>query len=403
MTEIKNEAFDYLRVAWKRKWLIIIPTLFCMIAVGVLSFFLPVKWEVDCIVKPGQFVFQTDSNVYREFNLADAKQIATIINHDTYNQTIAEQLQLDISKFPKITAASPKTIDLIHIQLKDADPERGKSILYLMFDLLREDFNQNVNAEKKEMDIETSNKKILISRYELDIKNKGNDITKTKNEIKQRKIDIKANESLKQKKELEIQSHSRVLKISEEREENILSEMKGVRQRIEKIEEQQLSAKAEEKNNALILLLNSNKMQENLRFYNDLDKELNEEKKNQENLRMLILEEEEQIRSLDIKNELIQTMIANLNLKIKSIENDIGKIKSEIEEMQNSISFLNEKKDTQIQSAKLIKKPTASVYPVSPKKTLNVIVAAFLSFVLFTLLAFILEYYVGTSPKKEDG
>ncbi|GAH40622.1 unnamed protein product, partial [marine sediment metagenome] len=54
MNEHEDEfvLMDYLNVIWKRKWLIVIPTFFLVIAVGIISFLLPPKWEIDAIITP---------------------------------------------------------------------------------------------------------------------------------------------------------------------------------------------------------------------------------------------------------------------------------------------------------------------------------------------------------------
>jgi hypothetical protein len=40
---------EYLEVPWRRKWMIIVPTILISIAVGILSFLQTPVWEVDAI------------------------------------------------------------------------------------------------------------------------------------------------------------------------------------------------------------------------------------------------------------------------------------------------------------------------------------------------------------------
>ena len=65
----------------------------------------------------------------------------------------------------------------------------------------------------------------------------------------------------------------------------------------------------------------------------------------------------------------------------------------------NDISLLRERK-SQIDYAQLIKEPTSSLYPVSPRKKLNVAVTFMLSILMFTFLAFFLDYI--EKNKKQD-
>ena len=59
------ELMDYFLVIWKRKWLIILPTLFCVVAVGVVSFMLPRIWEVDAIVQPSRLFVQNQQGEFQ--------------------------------------------------------------------------------------------------------------------------------------------------------------------------------------------------------------------------------------------------------------------------------------------------------------------------------------------------
>jgi len=55
------------------------------------------------------------------------------------------------------------------------------------------------------------------------------------------------------------------------------------------------------------------------------------------------------------------------------------------------MELLNEKKQ-RIDYAQLVKEPTVSLYPVSPRKKMNVLIAGFLGFFCFSILALFLDY-----------
>ncbi|MFW6160581.1 MAG: Wzz/FepE/Etk N-terminal domain-containing protein, partial [Acidobacteriota bacterium] len=57
---------DYLNVIWKRKWLIIIPTILLAAAAGVYSFLKTPVWEVEAIIQPSKFLVQTQSGQFEE-------------------------------------------------------------------------------------------------------------------------------------------------------------------------------------------------------------------------------------------------------------------------------------------------------------------------------------------------
>ncbi len=69
-----------------------------------------------------------------------------------------------------------------------------------------------------------------------------------------------------------------------------MEEMKSVKIRIDELEEQQRKALSEKKQvtDAISLLLYSNEVQLNLRYYNTLDEKLSDEKITQENLKLNI-------------------------------------------------------------------------------------------------------------------
>ena len=148
--------------------------------------------------------------------------------------------------------------------------------------------------------------------------------------------------------------------------------MKGVKERTDEIEKQQKSTLAEGKEGieALGLLLYSNEIQQNLRYYDILDEKLSAEKTIKENLRLLVKEKE---------------------LEIKQLNNQSEKLKTEIDTILRDNALLNEKK-MRIDYAKLIKKPSSSLKPVFPNLKLFVAIAAILGLFIFIFLAFFIEY-----------
>ncbi|MFX0134692.1 MAG: hypothetical protein ACFFDN_13715, partial [Candidatus Hodarchaeota archaeon] len=69
-----------------------------------------------------------------------------------------------------------------------------------------------------------------------------------------------------------------------------------------------------------------------------------------------------------------------------------------IKQLENEIDNLNERKG-RIDHTQLIKEPTSSLYPVSPKKELNVLATGIICLMIFTILAMFLEY-IGKQKDK---
>ena len=135
--------------------------------------------------------------------------------------------------------------------------------------------------------------------------------------------------------------------------------MIDIKKRIESLEkEQSLSLKKENRSEteSLAMLLYSNEIQQSLQYYNELNELLNEKK----------IEEE------------------NVNLETENRE-------EKIKQLENEIDNLNEKKG-RIDYTQFIQEPTSSLGPVFPKKKRNVMIAGILGLMIFTMLAFFLEY-----------
>ena len=290
------ELIDFLNIIWKRKWLIILSTLFLVIAAGVISFFLPPKWEIDALIQPSKFLVKTGEGKFEENLIIDPKQIASQINQASYNNKIAAELNLDIRKIPKLKAEDLRDTNLVRISLKEKDVEKAKLILLSLFNLLKTEPDEKVDVEMKSIEEE-----------------------------------IKANKNK--------------LNIIKQRREEIEKEMSAIRKRIEALEkEQSLSLKKENRSESesLAMLLYSNEIQQSLEYHNTLNELLSRKK----------IEEE------------------NLNLEIEN---------------------LNERKG-RLDYAQLIKEPTSSLFPVSPKKKLIILITGILGLLIFTMLAFFLEY-----------
>ena len=349
MNEYENEKelMDYLNVLWKRKWLIIIPTFVLVVAVGVYSFFLPRVWEVDAIIMPSKFFIQTGGGAFTEVFPVDPKQIAGQINEATYNNLIAAELNLDIREFPKLKAEILKETKMVRISTRVNDVEKVKLIIYSLFKHLKRDLDKRIDVEFRSIDTKISTNENLIKKNKIE-----------KNKIRQ-----------------EIISSENKLKISGDRVNSIMEEMKSVKKRIDELEEQQRKALSEKRQvtDAISLLLYSNEVQLNLRYYNTLDEKLSAEKITQENLK--------------------------LNIERKKTE--IEKINNEIENVKNQIGLLDEKK-ARIDYAQFIKEPTSSLSPVAPKKKRSVMIAGILGLMIFTMLAFFLEYIKEQKLKAKD-
>ena len=327
--ENEIELMDYLLVIWKRKWLIIIPTFFLAVAAGIVSFLIPPKWEIEAIIQPSKFFVQTEQGQFEEVVVVDPRQIAGQIKQESYDRIIAAELNLDLRKFPELKSENLRDTKLVRVSARENDIEKGKAILNSLFNHLKRELDRKIDVEIRSIDTEITTKENSIKDMENEIKTKENEIKRKNNEIKLKDLAIQSKEIEKDRIKQEIESGQNKLKISEERVGSIMEEMKSVKGRIDELDQQLNKVIAEKKEGAeaISLLLYSNEVQQNLRYYNTLDEKLSIEKVTHENLRLSIKENLEEIRQTDNQIRQTNTEKRIIMTKINTIMNEIEKIK----------------------------------------------------------------------------
>jgi len=461
-SEKETQLMDYVNILLKKKWIIIIPTLLLVLIIGIYSFFLPKAWAIDTIILPSKFFYQTELGELREIYVVQPEQISNQINGETYNNIIANELNLNIREFPKLKAENIRNTKLVRISTRSNDIEQAKLILHSLFNHIKSELDKKIEVEIIGLDTQVESKKNAIKSKAIEIsdkekaielerlyiedrrneiktyqnrikdeenliKIKENEIKLRKNQIKSKNLDIESKEIEKINIKEEINTLKNKLKISEEREMSITEEMSEVKNRIDKIDEELKNVLKNGANkNSLSILLYSNEIQNNLRYYNTLDERLSNEKINQENINLTIKErlgetkkidnQIEQIKTQnddietkidDINTEIenVKTRIEDINTQINNVKNEIEKINNriatikneiriknnEISNIKNDISYLEGRK-ARIDYTQLIKEPTSSLYPVFPKKKLIILVTGILSLLIFSILALSLEY-----------
>jgi uncharacterized protein involved in exopolysaccharide biosynthesis len=168
--ENETELMDYLKVIWKRKWFIVIPTFFCIVVALVISFLLPPKWEVDAIIQPSKFLKQTKRGKIKEFLLIDFKQIAGQIDGGFYNNLIASELNMDIRKLPKFKTENLKYTSLVRVSIREKDVEKAKLVLNSLLKHLKEELDEKTKIELKRIKTMLNSDKKENSRIEQEIK-----------------------------------------------------------------------------------------------------------------------------------------------------------------------------------------------------------------------------------------
>ena len=324
------ELIDLLRVLWKWKWIIILITFGCMLAAGVFSFMVPKIYEVSGIIEPGVIDVKKDgSPVY----LDSTANIKAKIGSGVYNSRILKKLNIDSRKTElKFKADNPKGAKMVRIfsEWKQNEIATGKKLLVQLVTELSYDYERGVQAKKEDID-----KQILL---EL------NDIQGKKSQIKSQKA---------------------IIKNIRERENELIREIKQVKDNTERLIQQKnrvLEGKSEGDNVSLLLYFTT--VQQNVAYFNQLNNQLN-----------------------------------NLKSKEEKLRSEIEKLKKEINDINTGIERLNIKKNY-IENIKLISEPEASMFPVKPKKVLNIALAGVVGFMLAVFMAFFAEYIKKSKEKS---
>ncbi len=345
------ELVDYLNVLWKRRWLILIPTVALIVAAGIVSFRLPPKWDVDVIIQPGKFFVRTETGSFNEVMVTDPKQLAGQINQGSYNRLIGADLNLDPRRFPSPRAEQLRDTNLLRVVLRTGETEMAKAILASLFQHLKGELDQKIDVQIKFMATQIAARENDIKSQELDIQDRNIEIDRARQEIG---------------------AARNKLKISEDRSRTLVEEMKEAKARIDAIENQQKTILAEKTGGveALGLLLFSNEIQQTFQYYNTLDGSLSAEKEKQEDLRLTVLMKEQAIRGL-------KTLIERIQRKIVGLRSDIE---------------LLAQKNQLIDYAQIVKEPTVSLKPAWPRKKRIIGLAGVLGFAILSLGVLLQDY-----------
>jgi uncharacterized protein involved in exopolysaccharide biosynthesis len=298
MSEQKDEIelMDYFDILWRRKWIIFLPTLLCVIAASILASVLPKKWEVDALVQPSKLFMENERGILEEFVFTDPAQVASQINGHSYDNLIAAEHNLNIRDFPKVTAESLKDTRLIRISAVDRSVAKATAILNAIIRHLKEELDEKAGIKIKDVESKINSNMIEKARIEKEI------------------------EALKNKIKL---AKARIIQIGDE--------MDDTRSRVETLEKEQLStlrSEKKEETQGLAMLLYSNEIQQSLRYLNTLDELLNSKKIEEEDLNTEIEDRDKKIMQIEngIKNLIEQKGMIDFTKVIKEPTSSIDSV-----------------------------------------------------------------------------
>jgi len=359
------QFIDYLRVIWKWKWLIILGTFVCMVVAAGVSFNMPKIYEVSIAIEPG--IIGVDKA--GEFIYLDSRDnIEEKIRGDLYNIRIQKALNINpLKKDIEFGIKTQRGSNFIKVtsEWKENEVEFGEKTLVHLLGFISKEYENIVQQRKDDYEKQILMKQNQIKEVEIKRKDIDKQILLESNTIGAKKNNIKLNKT--------------TLTIMQDREKELLQEIKNVKDNTERIV-QERNTILQHKGNAddISLLLYSTTIQQNVAYFNQLSNQINE---------------------LRTKKEIIDMNIENLKKDIDDINTEIDRLKlkkteglqAKINDLKLQIDRLSIEKDM-IQNIRVIQDPEISLRPIKPKKTLIIILAGVVAFMMMMFLVFFLEY-----------
>ncbi len=133
LSEEEIELIDYLRVIWKRRWLIVGGTLACMIVALVVSLIQPEMYQTTLDLKIGQ-VWQNPVD--------DPNLVAAVINNEPFLDKVRQKTGLSYTayKMKKGNTVVAKVVDkaplLVNVVTREHSPEKAVELAETVADLV---------------------------------------------------------------------------------------------------------------------------------------------------------------------------------------------------------------------------------------------------------------------------
>ncbi len=133
LSEEEVELIDYLRVIWKRRWLIVGGTLACMVVALVVSLMQPKMYQTTLDLKIGQ-VWQNP--------IDDPNQVAAVINNEPFLDKVRQKTGLSYTayKMKKAKTVVAKVVDkaplLVNVVTKEHSPKKAVELAETVADLV---------------------------------------------------------------------------------------------------------------------------------------------------------------------------------------------------------------------------------------------------------------------------
>ena len=343
---------EFFLTLWRSKWPIMGITFSFVLIAALYSFYAPKVYGVFMVVEPGIIDVTADG---KYTYLDTSENIKGKIESNAYLPRILKSLRLHPDEMDidfKATVPRNANVLIVSTEFTENKTNFGLQILRQLLVEMQSDYAKEVRRKKDEYQ-----KQILMKQNQL------NDIEILRKDLDQQ-IGIK--QGLVKEKRDQIKLLSSMISIGEQRESDLLNDLKeviGNTQRITLQRDQMLKQGAANKESGMTDLLYSTTIQQNVVFFNALKNQVNqtriEKETHKSNIKKLeneLNENEREIERLRLKQK----------EELKSKGDALG---IEIADLQNKI--------TQIQNINTISEPTVTHRPIKPRPVRNIAIALF--------------------------
>ncbi|UCD84908.1 MAG: hypothetical protein JSU92_01590 [Deltaproteobacteria bacterium] len=129
---------DYLGVIWNRKWLIVLGTFACIMAVGIISWLLPPSYQSELILNIGQVGTVDENGELQRIVIEDGNNLKTRLTSEPFLFSIIERNQLELE--PKDLKAKAEVVsreakereeNMIKFSIRARSPEEVINLINL--------------------------------------------------------------------------------------------------------------------------------------------------------------------------------------------------------------------------------------------------------------------------------
>ena len=202
------ELMDYLRVIWKRKYLIAVGTLICAVAAGMISFSRPKVYRIGMVIQPGILTINEAGN---EVYVDTPGNIKAIIEAGTFDGEILNGIgesNNTMSKSLNFEIDIPRESNILKVSYEAANVDLGLQVMNRLNDLLLQKYGKRAKYFQGVYETQVGLKKAEMADCEVRRRASQQQIKNIQKRIDKLTLQI---ESIKEKRSTLVQEKDKLL------------------------------------------------------------------------------------------------------------------------------------------------------------------------------------------------